>query len=90
MVPDARGRIPPREVVRPPRAQRSYPRADTHLPALPATTTGHLLPAFVTESDGTLRPLPTVRVDSLEIVVSERKDRGSYQAFGVVPTERPR
>jgi hypothetical protein len=52
--------------------------------ALHAITTGNMLPAFVTETDGTLRELPTICVDSSEFVVSQLKDRGTHQAFGVV------
>lgn len=52
--------------------------------ALHAIATGNMLPAFVTESDGTLRELATICVDSSEFVVSKLKDRGTHQAFGVV------
>ena len=52
--------------------------------ALHAIATGNMLPAFVTERDGTLRELPTICVDSAEFVVSKLKDRGTHQAFGVV------
>jgi lysine-ketoglutarate reductase/saccharopine dehydrogenase-like protein (TIGR00300 family) len=52
--------------------------------ALHAIATGNMLPAFVTEKDGTLRELPTICVDSSEFVVSKLKDRGTHQAFGVV------
>jgi lysine-ketoglutarate reductase/saccharopine dehydrogenase-like protein (TIGR00300 family) len=52
--------------------------------ALHAIATGNMLPAFVTESDGTLREMPTICVDSAEFVVSKLKDRGTHQAFGVV------
>ena len=52
--------------------------------ALHAIATGNMLPAFVTEPDGTLRELSTICVDSLEFVVSKLKDRGTHQAFGVV------
>jgi lysine-ketoglutarate reductase/saccharopine dehydrogenase-like protein (TIGR00300 family) len=52
--------------------------------ALHAIATGNMLPAFVTSSDGTLRELPTICVDSSEFVVSKLKDRGTHQAFGVV------
>jgi lysine-ketoglutarate reductase/saccharopine dehydrogenase-like protein (TIGR00300 family) len=52
--------------------------------ALHAIATGNMLPSFVTESDGTLRELPTICVDSSEFVVSKLKDRGTHQAFGVV------
>lgn len=51
--------------------------------ALHAIATGNMLPAFV-ESDGALRELPTICVDSSEFVVSKLKDRGTHQAFGVV------
>ncbi|MGQ0538190.1 MAG: ornithine cyclodeaminase family domain [Gemmatimonadaceae bacterium] len=52
--------------------------------ALHAIATGNMLPAFVTASDGSLRELPTICVDSSEFVVSKLKDRGTHQAFGVV------
>ena len=52
--------------------------------ALHAIATGNMLPAFVTEQDGSLRELPTICVDSSEFVVSKLKDRGTHQAFGVV------
>jgi lysine-ketoglutarate reductase/saccharopine dehydrogenase-like protein (TIGR00300 family) len=52
--------------------------------ALHAIATGNMLPAFVTESDDTLRELTTICVDSSEFVVSKLKDRGTHQAFGVV------
>jgi hypothetical protein len=52
--------------------------------ALHAIATGNMLPAFVTQSNGTLRELSTICVDSAEFVVSKLKDRGTHQAFGVV------
>ena len=52
--------------------------------ALHAIATGNMLPAFVSEKDGTMRELPTICVDSSEFVVSKLKDRGTHQAFGVV------
>lgn len=52
--------------------------------ALHAIATGNMLPAYVTEPDGTLRELTTICVDSSEFVVSKLKDRGTHQAFGVV------
>jgi lysine-ketoglutarate reductase/saccharopine dehydrogenase-like protein (TIGR00300 family) len=52
--------------------------------ALHAIATGNMLPAFVSESDGQMRELPTICVDSSEFVVSKLKDRGTHQAFGVV------
>ena len=52
--------------------------------ALHAIATGNMLPAFVTEKDGSLRELSTICVDSSEFVVSKLKDRGTHQAFGVV------
>jgi lysine-ketoglutarate reductase/saccharopine dehydrogenase-like protein (TIGR00300 family) len=52
--------------------------------ALHAIATGNMLPAFVMESNGMLRELPTICVDSSEFVVSKLKDRGTRQAFGVV------
>ena len=45
---------------------------------------GNMLPAYVTEEDGSLRPLTTIAVDSSEFVVSKLKDRGTHQAFGVI------
>ena len=51
--------------------------------ALHAIATGNMLPAFV-QSDGELRELPTICVDSSEFVVSKLRDRGTQQAFGVV------
>lgn len=52
--------------------------------ALHAIATGNMLPAYVTEPDGSLRELPTICVDSSEFVVNKLKDRGTHQAFGVV------
>jgi hypothetical protein len=52
--------------------------------ALHAIATGNMLPAYVTEADGSMRELPTICVDSSEFVVSKLKDRGTHQAFGVV------
>jgi lysine-ketoglutarate reductase/saccharopine dehydrogenase-like protein (TIGR00300 family) len=52
--------------------------------ALHAIATGNMLPAFVTEEDGSFRELATICVDSSEFVVSKLKDRGTHQAFGVV------
>ena len=52
--------------------------------ALHAIATGNMLPAFVTDENGSLRELPTICVDSAEFVVSKLKDRGTHQAFGVV------
>ena len=52
--------------------------------ALHAIATGNMLPAFVTEPDGSLREMPTICVDSAEFVVGKLKDRGTHQAFGVV------
>ena len=52
--------------------------------ALHAIATGNMLPAFITEKDGSMRELPTICVDSSEFVVSKLKDRGTHQAFGVV------
>jgi lysine-ketoglutarate reductase/saccharopine dehydrogenase-like protein (TIGR00300 family) len=45
---------------------------------------GNMLPAYVAEADGSLRPLTTIAVDSSEFVVSKLKDRGTHQAFGVI------
>jgi lysine-ketoglutarate reductase/saccharopine dehydrogenase-like protein (TIGR00300 family) len=52
--------------------------------ALHAIALGNMLPSFVENPDGSLRPLPTICVDSSEFVVSKLKDRGTHQAFGVV------
>jgi lysine-ketoglutarate reductase/saccharopine dehydrogenase-like protein (TIGR00300 family) len=52
--------------------------------ALHAIAVGNMLPAFVSDADGSLRELPTICVDSSEFVVSKLKDRGTHQAFGVV------
>lgn len=52
--------------------------------ALHSIATGNMLPSFVASSDGTLRELTTICVDSSEFVVSKLKDRGTRQAFGVV------
>jgi lysine-ketoglutarate reductase/saccharopine dehydrogenase-like protein (TIGR00300 family) len=52
--------------------------------ALHAIAAGNMLPAFVSEVDGSLRELTTICVDSSEFVVSKLKDRGTHQAFGVV------
>jgi lysine-ketoglutarate reductase/saccharopine dehydrogenase-like protein (TIGR00300 family) len=52
--------------------------------ALHAIAFGNMLPAYSTNSDGTLRPLTTIAVDSSEFVVSKLKDRGTHQAFGVI------
>ena len=52
--------------------------------ALHAIATGNMLPAFVQQSDGNMRELATICVDSSEFVVSKLKDRGTHQAFGVV------
>ncbi len=45
---------------------------------------GNMLPSYVEQPDGALRPLPTIAVDSSEFVVSKLKDRGTHQAFGVI------
>jgi lysine-ketoglutarate reductase/saccharopine dehydrogenase-like protein (TIGR00300 family) len=52
--------------------------------ALHSIAFGNMLPAYVTEDDGSLRPLTTIAVDSSEFVVSKLKDRGTHQAFGVI------
>jgi lysine-ketoglutarate reductase/saccharopine dehydrogenase-like protein (TIGR00300 family) len=52
--------------------------------ALHAIGFGNMLPAYVVEGDGSLRPLVTIAVDSSEFVVSKLKDRGTHQAFGVI------
>jgi lysine-ketoglutarate reductase/saccharopine dehydrogenase-like protein (TIGR00300 family) len=45
---------------------------------------GNMLPSFVVDDDGAIRPLATIAVDSSEFVVSKLKDRGTHQAFGVI------
>jgi len=45
---------------------------------------GNMLPVYSTGSDGAIRPLTTIAVDSSEFVVSKLKDRGTHQAFGVI------
>jgi lysine-ketoglutarate reductase/saccharopine dehydrogenase-like protein (TIGR00300 family) len=45
---------------------------------------GNMLPSFVVDHDGSIRPLATIAVDSSEFVVSKLKDRGTHQAFGVI------
>jgi lysine-ketoglutarate reductase/saccharopine dehydrogenase-like protein (TIGR00300 family) len=45
---------------------------------------GNMLPSYVVEDDGELRPLTIIAVDSSEFVVSKLKDRGTHQAFGVI------
>ena len=45
---------------------------------------GNMLPSYIVEPDGNLRPLATIAVDSSEFVVSKLKDRGTHQAFGVI------
>ena len=52
--------------------------------ALHSIAFGNMLPAFVVNSDGSLRPLTTIAVDTSEFVVSKLKDRGTHQAFGVI------
>lgn len=52
--------------------------------ALHSIAFGNMLPAYVSESDGSIRPLTTIAVDSSEFVVSKLKDRGTHQAFGVI------
>lgn len=54
--------------------------------ALHAIAFGNMLPAYVMDDDDeeTIRPLPTIVVDSSEFVVSKLKDRGTLQAFGVI------
>jgi lysine-ketoglutarate reductase/saccharopine dehydrogenase-like protein (TIGR00300 family) len=52
--------------------------------ALHAIAFGNMLPAYVVDTDESLRPLTTIAVDSSEFVVSKLKDRGTHQAFGVI------
>ena len=65
-------------------AQDAMKRHTTRATMAVLIATGNMLPAFVTESDGSMRELPTICVDSSEFVVSKLKDRGTHQAFGVV------
>jgi len=52
--------------------------------ALHSIAFGNMLPAYSTAEAGTIRPIPTIAVDSSEFVVSKLKDRGTHQAFGVI------
>ncbi|HEX6939965.1 MAG TPA: hypothetical protein VF158_11175 [Longimicrobiales bacterium] len=52
--------------------------------ALHTIAFGNMLPAYVTDPDGEIRPLTTIAVDSSEFVVNKLKDRGTHQAFGVI------
>lgn len=52
--------------------------------ALHSIAFGNMLPAYVVESDESIRPLTTVAVDSSEFVINKLKDRGTHQAFGVI------
>lgn len=52
--------------------------------ALHSIAFGNMLPAYVIENDGALRPLTTIAVDTSEFVVSKLRDRGTHQAFGVI------
>jgi lysine-ketoglutarate reductase/saccharopine dehydrogenase-like protein (TIGR00300 family) len=52
--------------------------------ALHSIAFGNMLPAYSEDAAGTLRPIPTIAVDSSEFVVSKLKDRGTHQAFGVI------
>lgn len=52
--------------------------------ALHAIATVNMTPAYIEVADGALRGLPTICVDSSEVVVSKLKDRGAHQAFGAV------
>jgi lysine-ketoglutarate reductase/saccharopine dehydrogenase-like protein (TIGR00300 family) len=45
---------------------------------------GNMLPSYVVDRDGAIRPLTTIAVDSSEFVVAKLKDRGTHQAFGVI------
>ena len=65
-------------------AQDAMKRHTTKATMAILIATGNMLPAFVTESDGSLRELSTICVDSSEFVVSKLRDRGTRQAFGVV------
>jgi lysine-ketoglutarate reductase/saccharopine dehydrogenase-like protein (TIGR00300 family) len=44
---------------------------------------GNMLAAY-SQTNGNIRPLTTIAVDSSEFVVSKLKDRGTHQAFGVI------
>jgi lysine-ketoglutarate reductase/saccharopine dehydrogenase-like protein (TIGR00300 family) len=52
--------------------------------ALHSIAFGNMLPAYYVENDESLRPIPTIAVDTSEFVVSKLKDRGTHQAFGVI------
>ncbi|HEX7119164.1 MAG TPA: hypothetical protein VF212_10265 [Longimicrobiales bacterium] len=52
--------------------------------ALHTIAFGNMLPAYVADADGEIRPLTTIAVDSSEFVVNKLKDRGTHQAFGVI------
>jgi lysine-ketoglutarate reductase/saccharopine dehydrogenase-like protein (TIGR00300 family) len=52
--------------------------------ALHSIAFGNMLPSYVVDDDGSIRPLTTIAVDSSEFVVSKLKDRGTHQAFGVI------
>lgn len=52
--------------------------------ALHGIATGNMLPSFVVDPDGALRPLVTLCVDSSEFVVAKLRDRGTHQAHGAV------
>jgi lysine-ketoglutarate reductase/saccharopine dehydrogenase-like protein (TIGR00300 family) len=52
--------------------------------ALHAIAFGNMLPAYVVDDDGEIRPLTTIAVDTSEFVVNKLKDRGTHQAFGVI------
>ena len=51
--------------------------------ALHSIAFGNMLPAY-SQTNGNIRPLTTIAVDSSEFVVSKLKDRGTHQAFGVI------
>ncbi len=52
--------------------------------ALHTIAFGNMLPAYVTDDDGQIRPLTTIAVDSSEFVVNKLRDRGTHHAFGVI------
>lgn len=52
--------------------------------ALHTIAFGNMLPSYVEDDDGEIRPLTTIAVDSSEFVVSKLRDRGTHQAFGVI------
>jgi lysine-ketoglutarate reductase/saccharopine dehydrogenase-like protein (TIGR00300 family) len=77
-----------RDIVRAQELMREHARRATMAimiaTALHSIGFGNMLPSYVVDDDGSLRPLATIAVDSSEFVVSKLKDRGTHQAFGVI------